>query len=100
MINEDDVSFHVMCTEGKRKAYRVLVGKPEETIWKNNIVTCIPIARQRLGKHIPMQANVRNNRASIARQQINKHTSLTIKAVFSVWSVQSGCKDVFGSIEQ
>jgi hypothetical protein len=30
-------------------------------------VTCIPIARQRLCKHIPGQANARNIRTSIAR---------------------------------
>jgi hypothetical protein len=29
-----------------------------------------------------------------------KHTSLTIEVVFSSWSVQSGYKEVFGSIEQ
>jgi hypothetical protein len=31
---------------------------------------------------------------------MSKHTSLTIEAVFSVGSVQSGYKEVFGSIEQ
>jgi hypothetical protein len=55
------------------------------------IVTCILIARQRLGKHIPAQVNSRNNRTSIARQWISKHTS-TIEVVFSAWSVQSGYK--------
>jgi hypothetical protein len=55
------------------------------------IATCIPIARQRLGKHIPAQAKARNNRTSIARQPISKHTSLlTIEALLSAWSVQSG----------
>jgi hypothetical protein len=63
-------------------------------------VTCIPIARQRLGKHIPVQANACNNRTSLARQWISKHTSLAIKAVFSAWSMQSGCNEVFGNIEQ
>jgi hypothetical protein len=47
-----------------------------------HIVTCIPTARQRLGKHIPAQANSLNNRTSIARQRISKHTSLIIEAVF------------------
>jgi hypothetical protein len=37
---------------------------------------------------------------SIARQRISKHASLIIEAVFSAWSVQSGYKEVFGSIEQ
>jgi hypothetical protein len=54
-----------------------------------NTVTCIPIARQQLGKHIPVEANARNNRTSIAKQRISKHASLTIEAVFSAWSVQS-----------
>jgi hypothetical protein len=52
------------------------------------IVTCIPIARQQLGTHIPARANARNNRTSVARQQISKHGSLTTEAVFSVGSVQ------------
>jgi hypothetical protein len=36
-------------------------------------VTYGPIARQRLGKHIPAGANARNSRASIARKRICKH---------------------------
>jgi hypothetical protein len=63
-------------------------------------MTCTLIARQRLGKHIPAQGNSRNNRTSIARQRISKHTSLTIDAVFSAWPVQSGHKEVFGSAEE
>jgi hypothetical protein len=43
---------------------------------------CIPIARQRLGKHIPAGVNAINNRQSITRQRISKHASLTIEAVF------------------
>jgi hypothetical protein len=62
------------------------------------IVTCIPIARQRIGEHIPAEANACNRRTSIAGQWTNKHASLTIGAVFSAWSVQSGYKEVF-SIE-
>jgi hypothetical protein len=58
---------------------------------------CIPIARQRLGKHIPAEANARNNRTSIARHRISKHASLTIEAMFSVWSVQIGCKEALSS---
>jgi hypothetical protein len=57
-----------------------------------------PIARQRLGKHIPSGANAGDNRTSIARQRISKHASLTIEAMFSAWSVQSGYKNVFSSI--
>jgi hypothetical protein len=53
---------------------------------------CIPTARQRLGKHIPERANARNN--------ISKHASLTIDAVFSAWSMQRGYKDVFSSIQR
>jgi hypothetical protein len=65
-----------------------------------DIVTYIPIARQRLGKHSLAGANARNNRTSIARQLISKHACLTIEAVFSAWSVQSRYKEVFGSIEK
>jgi hypothetical protein len=60
---------------------------------------CIPIARQRLGKHIPAQANSLKNTTSIARQRISKHTSLKIEAVFSACSVQNGYKEVFGRTE-
>jgi hypothetical protein len=48
------------------------------------ILTYRPIARQRLGKHIPAVANKRNNRIYIATQGISKHASLTIEAVFCV----------------
>jgi hypothetical protein len=41
---------------------------------EDNIVTYRPIARQRLGKHIPAGANPRNNRTSIAKQLISEHT--------------------------
>jgi hypothetical protein len=60
-------------------------------------VTCITIARQQLGKHIPVEANVCNNRTAIARQWISKHASLIVEAVFSAWSMQSGCKEVQNS---
>jgi hypothetical protein len=63
-------------------------------------MTYTPTARQQLGKHIPEGANARNNRTSIARQRISKHASLTIEAVFSAWSVQSGYKQPFGSTEE
>jgi hypothetical protein len=36
-------------------------------------VTYRPIDKQRLGKHIPAEANARHNRTSIARQRISKH---------------------------
>jgi hypothetical protein len=55
------------------------------------------VIRQRLGIHIPEEANARNNRTSIARQRISKYASLTIEAVFSAWSVQSGYKEEFRS---
>jgi hypothetical protein len=38
-----------------------------------NIVTYRAIDGQRLGTHIPAQANSRNIRTYIARQQISKH---------------------------
>jgi hypothetical protein len=63
-------------------------------------MTFIPIARQRLGKHIPAQAYVRNSRTSIARQMTNRHSSLTVEVVFSAWSVQSGYKEMFGRIDE
>jgi hypothetical protein len=46
-----------------------------------------------LGKHIPAEANARNNMTSVARQRISKHTFLKIKFVFSVWSVKIGYKE-------
>jgi hypothetical protein len=52
------------------------------------IVTCIPIARQRTAKHIPAEANMRNNRIFIARQRRGKQALSVIQAVFSVESVQ------------
>jgi hypothetical protein len=58
-------------------------------------MTCMPIARQRLGKNIPARANARKN-----RQGISKHASLTTEAVFSVGSMQSGYKEVSGRTEQ
>jgi hypothetical protein len=49
-----------------------------------DIVTYRPIARQRLGKHIPVGANARYNRASVAGQRRGKHASSTKYAVFCV----------------
>jgi hypothetical protein len=54
----------------------------------HDIVTCIATAKQRLGKHIPAEANASNNRTSTARQRISKYASLTIESVFSAWYVQ------------
>jgi hypothetical protein len=45
-----------------------------------------------LAKHIPAEANARNNRTYIARQRRNKHASSTIQTVFSVGSVPRGYK--------
>jgi hypothetical protein len=64
------------------------------------IVKCIPIARQRLSKHIPTRAKARDSRTSIARQRCGKHASSTIEAMFSVGYVESGYKEVFGSVER
>jgi hypothetical protein len=52
-------------------------------------VAYILIARQRLGKHIPAEAYVRNNRMSITRQRISKEVFSTAGRMFSVWSVPS-----------
>jgi hypothetical protein len=63
-------------------------------------MTCIPIVRHPLGKHIPAGANARKNRTSIARQRINKQSSLvTMEAVFSTLYVQSGYKEVSSRIK-
>jgi hypothetical protein len=59
-------------------------------------VTYRLIGRQRLDKHIPAEANTRNNTTSIARQQISKQAS-TIESLFSAWSVPrcyKGTKEV------
>jgi hypothetical protein len=48
-------------------------------LFNNNTVTCTPIARQRFGNHVPVEANGRNNRTSIAKQLSCKHASLTIE---------------------
>jgi hypothetical protein len=67
---------------------------------KQNIVKYRPIARQRLSKHTPAEANALKNMTSIARQRISKHNSLTIEDVFSAQSVQGGYKEVFSATEQ
>jgi hypothetical protein len=60
-----------------------------------NTVTYTAIARQRLGKHIPAQANARNYRISIAKQRISKQASLTVEAMFSAWFVRNGYEEEF-----
>jgi hypothetical protein len=61
------------------------------------IVPYITTARQRLGKHIQAEENPRDNRMSIARQRISKHTSRTTGVVLSAWSVQNGYKLLFSN---
>jgi hypothetical protein len=58
------------------------------------VVRAMPIDRQRVAKHIPSEANARNNRTSIVRQRGGKQALSTIQAVFSVGSVQNGYKRV------
>jgi hypothetical protein len=58
-----------------------------------NIVKYIPIARQRLSKHIPARANARKNRTSIAKQRTSKHATLTIETVFCVVRAEGLWKD-------
>jgi hypothetical protein len=67
---------------------------------REDTMTCVLTARQRLAKQIPARANERNNTTSIARQRRVKHASSTIGDVFSVRPVQSGYKEVFGTTEQ
>jgi hypothetical protein len=62
-----------------------------QLIMLKRILTYILIARQRLAKHIPTEAKAWN-RTSIATQWHSKHTSLSIKAVFSVWSMPRSYK--------
>jgi hypothetical protein len=47
-----------------------------------NIVTYRPIARQRLGKHIPEEAYVRKNKTSIVRQRISIQTLILERLCF------------------
>jgi hypothetical protein len=48
------------------------------------VIRAMPIARQRVAKHIPVEAHARNNRTYIARQQLGKQALLTIQDVFSM----------------
>jgi hypothetical protein len=90
-----DPSFWVLT---RRKSHSTKLMKIIEILKK--FVTCIPIARQQPGKHIPARAKAPKNRTSIARQRISKHAFLTIEEVFSAWSVQSGYKEVFAVYSQ
>jgi hypothetical protein len=63
------------------------------------IVTYRPIARQRLGKHIRAGANAHTHWTSNVRQRISKQAYLTVEAVFSSWSVQSGHNEVLSRIK-
>jgi hypothetical protein len=64
---------------------------------RNNIVTCILIARKRLAKHIPAEANARNNKTSISRQQTSKHASLTTEGLSSLCGP---CREVINGYSQ
>jgi hypothetical protein len=57
----------------------------------------MPIARQWVTKHIPAEANVRNNRKSVARQHCGKQGLSTIQAVFSVGSCKVDVRVEFRS---
>jgi hypothetical protein len=65
------------------------------------IVTCTPIARQRVGKHIPAEANARNNRRSIARQRVGKYIPAEANARNNRRSTARGrsCKHSSSTIE-
>jgi hypothetical protein len=69
--------FRTLC-RGYFNVGTVSICVNSETTARVFIVTYIPIARQRLGKHIPSEAYVRNNRTSNARQRISKLTLSTI----------------------
>jgi hypothetical protein len=65
---------------------------------KLNTVTCIPIVRQRLGKHALSTTEDVFSAWSmqsvpcihIVRQRLGKHALSTTEDVFSAWSIQSG----------
>jgi hypothetical protein len=78
--------------DGNRSSFRNVVFSriPDDgEVQKLSDSMYITVVWQRLGKHIPAEANARDNRTSIARQRTSKHASFTTKAVFSVWSVPS-----------
>jgi hypothetical protein len=53
-------------------------------IYLNDIVTCRPIARQRVAEHILEEVTARKNRTFLARQRRCKHTLSTIQGAFSM----------------
>jgi hypothetical protein len=64
-----------------------------------NIITCMSVAREQLGKHVPERKNswpTTGKELSIAKQRTCKQTSVgrvttsssTIEALFSMWSVR------------
>jgi hypothetical protein len=55
-----------------------------------DIVTYRPIAKQRIGKHIPAEAYALNNRTSIPTQRITKQSS-TIERMFFL---RGPCREV------
>jgi hypothetical protein len=88
------ISYSCFCVHGNEVSVFV-----KEIDSVQRIMTCIPIARQRLGKHSPAETNARNNRTSITRERISKHAPLTVEAVFSAaWSCEVVVKK--NSIEQ
>jgi hypothetical protein len=61
--------------------------------------TCVCAFLDNDSVNIPAEADARNSRTSIARQQISKHNSLKTEA-FTVWSVRYGYKEVCGNAGQ
>jgi hypothetical protein len=73
-----DSRLTVRDSNGAPPKYKLGMLPSDKSIRSLSIITCIPVARQRLGKHIPMQANALNNGTSIAKQRRGKHASSTI----------------------
>jgi hypothetical protein len=71
------------------------MAEEQDAVKTKYIVTHMPIARQRLGKHIP-QAYALKNR----RQRINKHAFLKTEDMFSVVSVPRSYKRVKSVVVQ
>jgi hypothetical protein len=88
--NRRPSQLHSLCSSACIHTYihtymhAYLAGLDAHVLYTKGIVTFIPIARQRLGKHITSRANARDNRSTIARQRRGNHASSTIQAVFCV----------------
>jgi hypothetical protein len=91
-------SGHVAHTGENRNAYRILVGKPEgkrslgrpKRRWEHNIVTCITIARQRVGKHIPAKhAHATIGRLLLGNGAVNR--LFNNKRQCFTWGPPRGC---------